>query len=112
MQRLLAAAATTTVLMIASAASAQPYNGPPGAPYAPLASAWRANPYGTPRSYRDDRAYYGGARYDYGSRHGDDYARGPSPRYGGAYGYAPNRTYGGWGARFTLPFRSHAQSHR
>lgn len=111
MQRLLAAAAATTVLMIASAASAQPYSGPPGAHYVSSAGAWRANPYGAPRPYRDDSAYYGGARYDYGGRHGDAYARGPSP-YGGAYGYAPNRIYGGWGARFTLPFRSHAQSHR
>lgn len=110
MQRLLAAAAATAVLTIASAASAQPY-GHPGASYAPSASPWRANPYGAARTYQDDRAYYGGARYDYGARHSYDSAVG-SPRPNGAYGYAPNRTYGGWGARFTLPFRSHRQSHR
>ena len=110
MQRLLAAAAATTGLMIASAASAQPY-GHPGAPYAPSTSAWRANPYGAPRTHQDDRAYYGGARYDDGARHGYGSAIGPTRPYG-AFGYAPNRTYGGWGARFTLPFRSHRQSHR
>lgn len=110
MQRLLAAAAATTGLMIASAASAQPY-GHPGAPYAPSTSAWRANPYGAARTYQDDRAYDGGARYDYGARHSYDSAVGPTRPYG-AYGYAPNRTYGGWGARFILPFRSHGRSHR
>ncbi|WP_156467246.1 MULTISPECIES: hypothetical protein [unclassified Phenylobacterium] len=112
MQRLLAAAAATTVLAIATAASAQPYRDHPGAPYAPSASGWRTNPYGAAGTpYRDDRAYYGGARYDYGARHSYDSAIGPTRPYG-AYGYAPNRTYGGWGARFTLPFRSHAPSHR
>lgn len=117
MQRLLAAAAATAVLTIASAALAQPYSGPPGAPYAPSASAWRASPYSSSRPYRDDRAYYGGARYDYGGRpsYGGrssyDDTHGSNPRYD-AYGYAPNRAYGGWGARFTLPFRSHTPSHR
>ncbi len=111
MQHHLAAAAATTVLMIASAASAQPYNGPPGAAYAPSAGAWRANSYGAARPYGGDHADYRGARYDYGGRYGDAYSHGPSSRYG-SYGYAPNRTYGGWGARFTLPFRPHAQSHR
>ena len=110
MQRLLAAAAATTVLTVASAASAQPY-GHPGAPYASSTSAWRANPYGAARTYHDSRAYGGGARYDYGARDSYDSALGPNRPYG-AYQYAPNRTYGGWGARFTLPFRSPGQSHR
>jgi hypothetical protein len=110
MQRLLAAAAATTVLTIASAASAQPY-GYASAPYGPPTSAWRASPYGAARTYQDDRAYYGGARYDYGARHSYGSSVGPIRPYG-AYGYAPIRTYGGWGARFTLPFRSHGQSHR
>lgn len=110
MQRLLAVAAATAVLTAASAASAQPY-GHPGASYAPSASPWRASPYGPARTYQDDRAYYGDARYDYGAGHSYGSAVGPTRPYG-AYGYAPNRTYGGWGARFTLPPRSHGQSHR
>lgn len=110
MQRFLAAAAATAALTMASAASAQPY-AHPGAPYAPSVSAWRSNPYGAARTHQDDRAYDGGARYDYGARRSYDSAVGPTRPYG-AYGYAPNRTYGGWGARFTLPFRSPGQSHR
>jgi len=112
MRHLLSAAAAATVLMMATAASAQPYSGHPGAPYAPSASVWRPIPYSAARTYRDERAYYGGARYDFRGRHDNDYALAPNPRYGGAYKYAPNRTFGGWGARFTIPFRSHTQSHR
>lgn len=110
MQRLLVAAAATTVLTIASAASAQPY-GHPSLAYAPSASVWRADPYAGAGRYRDDWAHDGGARYDDDARHGYGSAVGPTRPYG-AFGYAPNSTYGGWGARFTLPFRSHRPSHR
>ncbi|WP_375267878.1 hypothetical protein [Phenylobacterium sp.] len=118
MQCLLAAAAAATVLTIAAAASAQPY-GPPVAPDAPWANAWRVKPYMAARLYQDDGERYGGARSDYGARRRYGSAVGPTRlsqdfgyRPGGADGYAASRPYGRWGARFTLPFRSRDRSHR